>query len=416
MSVPLPSEWLISTMNRNAPRGPERRTVKPDCRYFIGDRPCTFHKAEGVTCGDCDHYSPVKMRILVIKLGAMGDVLRTTSILPALDRKYRGPHITWVTEDESLDLLKDNPMVDSLMGLGTGSLARIQVEAFDLVINPEAARESAALASVVRAKEKKGFGLSPKGSVFPFNPEAEEIFHMGLMDDLKRSNEKTYEELLCRLSGLPYERIPPILRLTDDEIRFAEEFRSTTGIETDRPVVGINTGGGGRWPLKRWTIDGFAELARRLLRDPGTQVLILGGPAEAEINRQILSRLGGEAVDGGCFNPPMRFAGLVNLCDVVVTGDSLALHVGLALRRRVVALFGPTSEAEVDLYGLGTKISAPMDCLCCYRQECDKSPNCMESIPVDRVYRAVQEQLGFLETESHESLCDDPDIQRKQQH
>jgi heptosyltransferase-2 len=62
----------------------------------------------------------------------------------------------------------------------------------------------------------------------------------------------------------------------------------------------------------------------------------------------------------------------------------------------MVVLFGPTSAAEVDLYGLGRKITAEMDCLCCYRQTCDKSPNCMESISMDTVDRSIGEQLLLI--------------------
>jgi heptosyltransferase-2 len=78
----------------------------------------------------------------------------------------------------------------------------------------------------------------------------------------------------------------------------------------------------------------------------------------------------------------------------VVTGDTLALHIGLALQKRMVVLIGPTSAAEIDLYGRGETITADLDCLCCYRQACDRSPNCMESISVETVFRSVRKQLS----------------------
>jgi len=388
----------------------KQATIKPDCRYFLGDRPCHYHKATGVHCSDCSDYSPAKMRILVIKLGAIGDVLRTTSILPTLSRHYEKPYITWVTRKESLDLLYNNPFVDSLVEYGADSLGRLQVETFDLVINPEASKESSALASIVKGKKKKGFGLSPEGSVFPLNPEAEEIFHMGLLDEIKKGNRKTYEQLVCHLSGLPYERIPPILYLTDDETRSTERFRKEKSLQRNKPVVGINTGGGTRWLLKRWTVEGFMKLIEKLSREMDVQLLLMGGPSEVEINRDILARFGRHVIDTGCFNPVRRFATLVNLCDVLVTGDSLALHIGLALRKRMVVVLGPTSEAEVDLYGLGKKITAEMDCLCCYRQTCDKHPNCMEGVSADTVFQAIEEQIGLLGVRSNEGLCHHSDI------
>jgi len=144
--------------------------------------------------------------------------------------------------------------------------------------------------------------------------------------------------------------------------------------------------------LKQWTTKGFVELARRLIDRVGAQVLLFGGPEEKETNRRILSQAKGNVVDTGCSNSTREFAALLNLCDVVVTGDSLAMHIALALGRRVVVLFGPTSAAEIDVYDRGQKVMAEMDCLCCYRQSCDRSPNCMESLSVDTVFHAVEEE------------------------
>jgi ADP-heptose:LPS heptosyltransferase len=373
-------------------------SIKSDCRHFLGDRPCRFHKSEGMKCSSCHYYRPIKTRILIIKLGAMGDVLRTTSILPTLCDHFVEHHLTWITRKESVDLLGNNPYLDSVLETDADSIARLQVETFDLMINPETSKESAAWASIAKSKRKEGFGLSPKGSVFPYHPRARELFLTGLFDDIKKRNTKTYEELVCELSGLPYKRIPPILSLTGDEIRSGEEFLIRNCLTKKQPIVGINTGGGTRWPMKRWTNEGFIRLAKKLMKQRRVQVLLFGGPAEVEINRYISDNVKRGMADTGCLNPPRQFASLLNLCDVLVTGDSLALHIGLALRKRMVVLLGPTSATEIDLYGLGTKITADMDCLCCYRQVCDTSPNCMESISVDAVYQSVKDQLQSIDT------------------
>ena len=374
-----------------------RYWVRPDCRHFLGDRPCRFHKEEGITCLHCTHSSPAKVRILIIKLGAMGDVLRTTSILPTLTGHFKNPHLTWVTRRESLDLLERNPFLDSVLETSGEGLARLQTETFDLVINPETSKESAALASIAKGKRKKGFGLSPRGFVYPFDPRAEELFTLGLFDHLKKRNKKTYEQLVCSLSDIPYEPTPPIYCLSEGEQRDGQEFLRGKTLRKS-PVVGINTGGGTRWPLKRWTTEGFIQLGKKLTRQSEAQVLLFGGPSEVEINETISARLGKRVIDTGCFNSPRRFAALLNLCDLIVTGDSLALHIGLALHKRMVVLIGPTSAAEIDLYGMGEKITAEMDCLCCYRQVCDRSPNCMESISVETVFRSVEEQLNVIKT------------------
>ena len=86
--------------------------IHTDCRHYRGSMPCSFHKRDGRLCEICADYAPVRNRILIIKLAAIGDVLRTTSILPPLENKYPQSEITWITKANAVPLLKDNPEVD----------------------------------------------------------------------------------------------------------------------------------------------------------------------------------------------------------------------------------------------------------------------------------------------------------------
>ncbi len=96
-------------------------------------------------------------------------------------------------------------------------------------------------------------------------------------------------------------------------------------------------------------------------------------------------------IDTGCHNTLREFGALLDLCDILVTGDTLALHIGVALKKKVIALFGPTSYEEIDLYDRGNKVYADIDCLCCYRPTCDISPSCMEMITPQQVFGAVKD-------------------------
>jgi heptosyltransferase-2 len=97
-------------------------------------------------------------------------------------------------------------------------------------------------------------------------------------------------------------------------------------------------------------------------------------------------------IDGGCDNAIRHFAALVGACDLVITGDTLTMHLSLALNRRTIVLFGPTSASEIELYGLGEKITPRMDCLSCYKAKCNFVPNCMDYISADMVEAAVERQ------------------------
>jgi heptosyltransferase-2 len=157
-------------------------------------------------------------------------------------------------------------------------------------------------------------------------------------------------------------------------------------------VVGINPGAGGRWELKRWTLSGYAYLINAL-HEAGHKVLLLGGPQEAELIKQLMSRCKGKVVSSGTNNTMPEFFAKLNLCDVIVCGDTMALHAALGLKKKVLALVGPTSAAELEMYGRGLKVVPDMPCTCCYRPSCDKKPTCMEMLKPELVWHALQELL-----------------------
>jgi heptosyltransferase-2 len=134
--------------------------LKYNCRYFSGDRPCEFYKKYKVKCDSCTYYYPIKQKILIIKLDAIGDVLRTTSILPPLKQKYPESHITWCTMSNAKELFDGNNLVDEIVTIEEDAHIRLTAEEFDIVINLDSSKISSAIAAMVKGKEKKGFVLN----------------------------------------------------------------------------------------------------------------------------------------------------------------------------------------------------------------------------------------------------------------
>ena len=375
------------------------REIAWDCRFFLGDRPCVWHKRTGVLC-TCDHYEPVEERILIVKLDAMGDVLRSTALLPPLAEVHPRGSITWITRKESVPLLQRNPYITEVLELGPDALAQLQTRVFDRVINLDAAKTSAALASAARSKRKDGFVLDERGYVQPTNDAARAWLEAGVFDDIKRQGTATYQDWMAGILGLAGRQHHYVLELGDEERERAAAHLESIGLDLRRPIVGLNTGAGGRWPLKQWREDGYVSLIRRLNAQEDVQFLLLGGPAEEERNERLKSKSSVRLFDPGCNNTVRHFAALVDRCDVVVTGDTLAMHLSLALGRRTVVLFGPTSAAEIELYGLGEKVVPDMTCLSCYKTSCDFVPNCMDLISTDMVEHAVVRQLAIAHPSS----------------
>jgi heptosyltransferase-2 len=341
----------------------------------------------------CEHYEPIEERLLIIKLDAMGDVLRSTALLPALAYVHPRAAISWLTRAESVPLLKHNPYISEVLELGAEALVHLQTRTFDRVINLDAGKTSAALASAARSPRKDGFTLDETGVVRPTNDAAREWFEAGLFDDIKRQGGRTYQDQMSRILGVAGSPHRYVLQLTDIEVHLAREHLESLGLTFQRALVGLNTGAGGRWPLKQWREDGYVELVERLAIAMDVDFVLLGGPGERERHERLKAASKVAIRDAGCDNTVRHFAGIVKHCDVVVTGDTLAMHISLALGRRTVVMFGPTSAPEIELYDLGEKVIPAMDCLGCYKTSCDFVPNCMDLISVDMVKDAVIRQL-----------------------
>jgi heptosyltransferase-2 len=370
--------------------------LKTDCRHFRPDRPCAPHKAHGVVCATCtEFYDPITSRLLVVKLAAVGDVLRTTCLLPGIRRRWPRAHVTWVTSPAAAPLFAGNPLVDRVLSFSGSAPIELLTEQFDVIINPDAAADACALAHVAHGRERLGFNVDARGTPLPLSAAAERWLEMGVRDDKKKANRLTYQEHMAAILDVDYRREPPILELTEEERAAGRELRARHAPRPGRSVVGLNSGAGGRWRYKRWTESGFTELSRRLL-DEGHQVWLLGGPEEVERNARLAAATGGRALETGCDNTLREFAGLVDACDAVVTGDTLAMHVAIARLKPVVVLFGPTSLAEIEVFGRGERLAPDLECLVCYKQDCDFVPNCMESLDVDTVHAAVGRQVAAL--------------------
>ena len=316
-------------------------------------------------------------------------MLRTTCVLPALRAAWPASQITWVTERSAIALLEGNPLIDRILPRDAAT-ERLMVEQFDLVLGLDNDADGGALASLARCRERRGYGLDDRGRVLPANDGARTWWQMGLDDRLKRANRRTHSDLLHEVCGLPPTGAPPQFVVPAATQRAIRD-RFAPRLATFGRTVLLNTGGGGRWPQKRWTQEHYLEFAGKMRREePGTAVLIAGGPDEADANARLLAALHADPgiIDGGCDKTIKEFGAMIELADLVVTADSLALHIATALSRPAVVFVGPTSPWELDLYGRGEVVAADVPCLACYRRECDRAVTCMDLLAPETIYAA----------------------------
>jgi heptosyltransferase-2 len=296
------------------------------------------------------------MNVLIIKLGALGDVVRTTPLLRVLEA-----NITWVTAARAVPLLEANPFIDRVHCI-EDDVDLLMGEKYDLVINLEDEPAAAKLASHFEKASIVGAYMGEHG--IRYTESASAWFDMSLIsrfgkekaDELKMSNRKTYQEFIFAMIGRPFRGEEYVLNMPLTK-------------SPEASLVGLEARAGDVWPMKRW--NKYEELAERL-KGAGFKIKIF----------QQRERL-------------LDYADDINECEYIVCGDTLAMHLGLALRKKVAAIFTCTTPHEIYDYGRMIPVVSPLYTKYFYRR--DFVPEAADAIPTDSVFNVVRQ---MAETEA----------------
>lgn len=342
------------------------------------------------------------MDILVIKTGALGDVVRSSFIAQALKDKYsnKNPKIYWITSTLAKSFFINNKYVDKI--LTSEEKFNLKNTKFDLVVNLEEDEENAKFTSALNSGKIQGFYFE-KGKIVS-SSSAKYWFDMSILGKtpqnnlLKKRNIKTHREILCDIIEVKnYEKYEPYLRLNLKQRKFADSFMRRYNLSRGDLIIGINTGSADRWP-KQLSVEKTAELIDSLYKKYSAKILLFGGLNESNRNQQIMSLSHSPIIDTGCGNDLIEFPALISVCNAFITTDSLGLHLALALKRKTICLVGPTSSSEIDMYSLGEKIVPKSKCLCCYKKDCKS----MEKIDLNEIFakfeKLLKEKVSFVIT------------------
>lgn len=358
---------------------------KTDCLHFVGHIPCKPHKHHGVHCSDCTYYRHRAGRILIIKLGATGDVIRTTPLLRHLMEAYPEHELWWISN--TTEVLPS--VVHQRIQWSLESVLTLESTPFDLVINLDKDPHACALMSRVRATERRGYTMVD-GVVTPVDDRAVPKFLTGLFDDVNQANTLSYPEEIFHVCGFPWNSQRYLLDA-------AGPSPITLPSRKGAAVIGLNTGCGDRWQAREWPLERWRELIVDMM-SRGYVPMLLGGPAEHDRNVALATATG--ATYGGTFRH-RQFFGIVNMCDVVVTTVTMTLHAALGLEKRVVVMNNIFNPAEFELYGQGELIQPGKPCTCFFKAECTNPEyQCMTSISVDDIANAVERQLALVRAQT----------------
>jgi heptosyltransferase I len=344
------------------------------------------------------------MRILIVKLGSIGDIVHTLPALAAMRRALPGSEISWVVERGAAEILRDNPLLDRLIEVDTKALRRglmsgetlraprqqlrlLRASAFDLALDFQGLLKSSLAARLSRAQRVYGFARNALRE-----PASRFLVHetvpipTGL--HVIRKNLTLVESAL----GISVPDDPDDFEFPID-LNQAHEFEAAEAArETEGRYAILNPGGG--WPTKLWSADKFGVLADQLWDRFRLHSLVTYGPGEAGLAEQVLSNSISGKAQGVCLSLKGFFA-LAKNAEVYVGGDTGPTHLAVAARTPIVGLFGPTewwrngSPDSDDICVERTDIDCRVDC---HRRSCSKWI-CMD-IDVERVLHAVTDRLA----------------------
>ena len=360
----------------------------PSCKRFSGYKPCfPDHNCWEDGCKD---NIPTGKKILIINLDAMGDVLMTTAQLPGIKRKFPESTIYWITLKNAAPLLFNNPLIDHVFTFDASSIMIVQQMKFDYVMNVDKSQQSCALLNSIDSANKLGFGLDQNGKIIPINKGAQFNFNLGMDDNLKfKVNKRTGQDYLAETFELEYERDEYVFEFTDDEKKFIETYKKEIGIRKSDKVVGFNTGCSELYPNKKMTIQQHIYIIRKLLKK-NYKIVLLGGPEDTQRNKEIYSKFKGRIINTPSNEGLRRGICYESIPNIIVTGDSLGMHIAIALRKFVLAWFGVSCWNEIDLYDRGLKLyNEDLFCSPCWKKQCPYDLECIKLIDLDGIVSAI---------------------------
>ena len=328
----------------------------------------------------------------MIHLGALGAVVRSTSLLKAVKRKYPGAMLTWVTDAPAHHLLKNHPGIDRVLTTSEADLLQLGALEFDVALVIDKSLKAMGVLKKTQAEQVFGFTVNARnGAIVPATSAANELWNLGLDNNQKFFvNQKPETQLMIEALELgPFKRDEYWLPLASDEQESVEKRRVRWLGEEKNFVIGLNTGCSNVISYKKLTIEYHRLLIQRLAQNyPTAQIVLLGGPEDTERNRRIAYGL-------PVLQTPTESGlrdGLVSVaaCDIVVTGDSLGMHMAISQHKQVVAWFGPTCAHEIDLYDRGMSILTKSPCSPCWKRACEKSIMCYDQVSLEEILNAVE--------------------------
>jgi lipopolysaccharide heptosyltransferase I len=346
-----------------------------------------------------------KSRILIVRLGAIGDVIRTLPALRALRCALPSAYIAWAVEDRAASLLLHHPDLDQVFVLPrkkwqrawfTGEtlqevnafLHTLRAQKFDLVLDFHGLLKSGLITRLSGGKERVGFARR-------FCKEGNFLFttrHVSLPPHKINRVEKNLA--LVRALGISVDNHDPIIPITAEDCRYVENLLGAHPRSTKGPRIILHPGSSPSTPYKRWDLQRYAHLADLLIQRHQARIFFTAAKDEWDLITQVTGPMKSTDFQLSPTDTLTQLAELIRRCDLYIGNDTAPMHLAAFVGTPVVALFGPTDPIENAPYGNADIIMLrkTLECNPCRNRDCSP-PRCMDALSVTEVADAAERIL-----------------------
>jgi len=328
----------------------------------------------------------------------------TTPFIKSLKRCFPDTSITLVVKKWAYDVVKDNPYIDKIKVYNSPwtipktegdakqgiigfikFILELRKEKYNLAFDLKGDFRSILMIYLSGSKRKIGYAIRGGG------------FMLTDIVDYKAEEHGIDKNLsLLKTVNIPNTFREPEIFLSEEDEGMGLGILDQMNVQRNKRTIGIHAGGASFY--KRWPEEKFVELIALLKREREIQILIFGGHYE----RDIISKIRERVKENGVFIMPeltlCQMAAAFKRCQVVICNDSGPMHVGIAVKTPVAAIFGPTFP---DRFGpkdlkMNRVVRPHIDCSPCWSPDNSigcKERTCLKNISVEEVYKAVMELI-----------------------
>jgi len=349
-------------------------------------------------------------KILVLRLSAVGDVIRTLPAVKALKEHNPSSFITWIVEEPSRALLESQPEVDevilfprkrwtkgikSLSGIwGTlgemrGFRKDLRRRRFDVALDFHGILKSGVLSFLSGSPKRIGYDRrSTKEGNFLFS---------NVKVKLPQHKISRFQRNLALLKGIGVEaggseyrlHIPP------EDREYMGSFLKASSALVNRPLIAIHPGTSRKALFKRWMPDQYAQLSDRLVRELNASVLFTWGDEELVWVEGIRKQMKEPSLLAPKTESLTQLGELYRNCDLYIGGDTGPMHIASLMGVPTVVIYGPTDPIENEPFGNHIKVRKEVGCNPCHDYSCKKL-DCIGAVSADEVFKATKGILGIL--------------------